>query len=771
MATTQFLLVTYDAPGGTGSLFAMWLPVSVLGLSGYRIFLQPPQGDVQTFDAAAATNQLTIPITIVAGFTVGIAVLVDGEAGPASAPLGLISAAPYMLAMIYDVAPAATLSLLWQAVNQSPVTGYVAVLEEVGTSNQWTRTPAAPPTSFDQTLDPARQYQATVRATGSNGVVQGPATAPLTAITASTQMLLMVYDLVPSAKLSLMWHAVGGVSGYVVVLDEVGTANQWNKTPSTAQTEFDQTLDPAREYRVTVRATNGDGVVQGPATVPLAAITASTRMESLIYDLTPSAKLSASWQPVNSGQVGGYVAVLSESGTANQWTATPADAEAEFDQTLDAGKDYQLAVRATGAGGIVQGPATAPLAAITTLPQILAMVYDTASDPMLTLAWTAVSQGGADDYIAVLAESGTTNQWITTPSVAHAQFEQFLGGINGYQATVRATASGGIVQGPATAPLAAITASTQMLSMTYDVSPSAALALTWQAVDQATVTGYLAVLSEIGTANQWNKTPTDAATEFDQALDTDKDYQVTVRAIGDGGVVQGPATAPLAAIATAPILTELDYNPGDFIVSWTQAGGDAIDGYAVIVANPTLSTAYPAGDTDQATLPITLDPAQTYSVVARATGAGGVVEGPPSAALAPLLTAPANPTLVYTGTGFSTSWTADANPAVGGYVAQLLRDGAVADEKAPAASPTGFDDTFDSGTVYASWVRSAGASVKGPWTSQAPGPYRSIATLSYDGLGRISTIARANAATTVFTFDPFGNLLNVSTTAGAGEGA
>jgi len=179
------------------------------------------------------------------------------------------------------------------------------------------------------------------------------------------------------------------------------------------------------------------------------------------------------------------------------------------------------------------------------------------------------------------------------------------------------------------------------------------------------------------------------------------------------------------------------------------------------VADAALSTTYPARDTDQTTLVVTLDSAQTYSVAARATGSGGVVQGPPSAPLAPLLTGPTHPVLAYTGSGFSTSWTADSNPAATSYAAQLLRNGSVAGEKDQAASPASFDDTLDAGTLYASWVRSVGTSVKGPWTSQAPGPYRNIATLTYDGLGRLTTVARTNAATTVFAFDSFGNIKTV----------
>lgn len=677
--TTQFLLVTYDP----GSLFVMWRSVApVMGLGGYRIFVQPPTGAAQTFDAGANDTTLNIPITITneTGYTISIAVLVDSAPGPQSTPLGLITATVFVMSMVYDIAPAAKLSLLWQPVNQSAVGGYVVVLAEVGTTNQWTQTPTAPQADFNQTLDAAHAYQATIRATGSDGVVQGPVTAPMTAITASTQILLMLYDVSPAAKLSL------------------------------------------------------------------------------------------TWQPVNNNLVTGYVAVLNEVGTSNQWTMTPDDPQTQFDTALDAMHTYQVTVRATGNNGVVQGPATTPLTAITAPTQILSMVYDTVPSMVLTLQWAVVKQGPVTGYVAVLSESGTTNQWIATPDVAQTQFAQALDTAHDYRVTVRATGNGGIVQGPATAPLTAITASTQIKSMTYIVSPAAQLTLTWQAVEQASVTGYVAVLDEVSTSNQWTKTPSTTQAQFIQTLDPAHSYRATVRATGGNGVVQGPDVAPLTAITVAPVLSELDYNPNDFVVSWAQIGGDAVTGYDVTIANGTQATTYPAGKPGQATLSVTLDPTLSYTVIVCATGAGGIVKGPPSLPLVPLLSSPTRPALAFTGSTFNASWTADSGHGVTGYTAQLLSNGEVADEKTPAASPATFTDPLNAGTVYASWVRSTGDKVKGPWTVQAPGPYRSLATLTYDGLGRLAKIARANAETTEFTFDSFGNIKTVRNTVAPAPG-
>jgi YD repeat-containing protein len=672
--TTQFLLVTYDP----GSLFAMWLPAQpVAGLTGYRIFVQPPTGAAQTFDAGVNATTLKIPVTITdqTGYTISIAVLVDGEPGPQSTPLALITSAAFVLSMVYDEAPAARLSLLWRGVNQTGVSGYVVVLDEVGTSNQWTATPTDPQAVFSQKLDTAYAYQATIRATGSDGMVQGPITAPLTAITASTQILLMAYDESPAARLSL------------------------------------------------------------------------------------------TWQPVNNSLVTGYVAVLNEVGTSNQWTSTPNDPQTQFDTRLDVDHTYSATVRATGNNGVVQGPATAPLTAITAPTQVLSMVYDTAPSTVLTLLWVAVNQGPVTGYVAVLSESGTTNQWIATPADAHTQFTQELKSAHDYRVTVRATGNGGVVQGPATTPLTAITASAQIQSMTYNVTPTAMLTLTWQAVVQAAVTGYVAVLDEVSTSNQWTETPSTPQAEFSQKLDTKYSYRATVRATGANGVVQGPATPPLTAISAAPVLSELDYNPNNFIVSWAQIAGDTVTGYDVTVALGAQTTIYPAGKTGQTTLSVALDPAKSYTVVACATGAGGIVKGPPSLPLTPLLSSPTRPALAFTGSAFNASWTADSAPSVTGYIVQLLSNGTVADEKTPAASPATFSDPLNAGTVYASRVRSSGDKVKGPWTVQAPGPYRSLATLTYDGLGRLTTIARANAETTAFTFDAFGNIETVRNTA------
>lgn len=575
-ATTQLLLVTCDP----GSLFAMWQPVNVPGLGGYRLYLTPPQGTPQTQDVLGGPTQFSWPIDLIGqgGYTLSIAVIVDGEPGPQSTPLPLITLSALVLSMVYDVTPAAQLGVLWRAVTQNGVTGYVVVLSD-GAGGQWTQRPSTPQTTFTQTLHTTKTYQVTIRASGSGGVVQGPVAGPLTAITAGAQMLSMVYDVVPATQLTLLWRAVTqpAVSGYVVVLDEVGTSNQWVATPAAPTTQFLQSLDSSKQYT----------------------------------------------------------------------------------------------------------------------------------------------------------------------------------------ATVRATGNGGVVQGPATTPLTAITLPVQMQSMAYSVSPAASLALIWEAVRQAAVSGYVVVLDEVGTSNQWSQTPATPQTEFQQTLDPTQTYQATVRATGSSGVVQGPAIAPLTAITATPALSLLDYNPNTFIVSWNTVSAATIAGYEITIADSSSTSRYPAGNSGQSTLPVTLDASLTYSVVVRAVDASGIVRGPPSPSLAPLLTGPTSPTLTYTGTAFSSSWTRDQNPAATGYLAQLLRNGANADQSTPAAPPAVFNDSFDSGAVYASWVRSTGTKVRGPWTQQAPGPYRSTATLTYDGLGRVKKIARANAVTTDITFDLLGNIRTV----------
>ncbi len=576
--------------------------------------------------------------------------------------------------------------------------------------------------------------------------------------TATTQLLLVTCD---PGSLFAMWQPVNvpGQSGYRLYLTAPQGAQQTRDVLGGAnQTTWPIDLVGQGGYALSVAVIVAGE--PGPQSTPLPLITTSTAVLSMIYDVTPSAQLSALWRPVVQTGVSGYVAVLSD-GAGGQWTQTPSAPQTTFTQTLDSTKTYQLTIRATGSSGVVQGPVTAPLTAITAATQVLSMVYDVVPAPQLTLLWRAMTQPTADGYVVVLDEVGTSNQWVATPAGPTTQFSQPLDPTQQYTATVRVTGNGGVVQGPATAPLTAITLPAQMQSMAYSVAPSASLDLIWEPVQQAAVTGYVAVLSQVGTGTQWNRTPQTPQAQFQQTLDPTQSYQATVRATGSNGVVQGPATAPLTAITAVPALSLLDYNPNSFIVSWNTVSGAGIDGYEVTIANATSTSRYPAGNSGQSTLPVTLDPTLTYSVVVRAIDASGIVRGPPSPSLAPLLTGPTNPTLTFTGTTFNVGWTTDQNPAATAYLAQLLKNGASADQSTPSAPPAVFSDAFESGTVYASWVRSTGTSVRGPWTQQAPGPYRSTATLTYDSLGRVKQIARANAVTTDITFDLLGNILTV----------
>lgn len=577
-------------------------------------------------------------------------------------------------------------------------------------------------------------------------------------MTATTQFLLVTCD---PGSLSAMWQQANapGQNGYRLYLTSAqGTTQTRDVLDGSTQTAWPIDLVGQGGYTLCIAVLVNDE--PGPQSPPLPLITVTAVVLSMVYDTGPNGSLSVLWRAVAQTGVSGYVVVLSD-GAGNQWTQHPTSAQTAFEQTLDSNKTYQLTVRATGSGGVVQGPVTAPLTAITASTQVLSMVYDVVPAPQLTLLWRAVTQPPADGYVVVLDEVGTSNQWVATPGGPTTQFTQPLDPKQQYTATVRVTGNGGVVQGPATAPLTAITLPTRMQSMAYSVTPSANLDLIWEPVGQPAVTGYVAVLNQVGTGNQWNRTPQTPQAQFQQTLDPTQNYQATVRATGSNGVVQGPATAPLTAITAVPALSLLDYNPNSFIVSWSRVTGTGIDGYEITITDATSTTRYPAGNSGQSTLAVTLDPTSTYSVIVRAIDASGIVRGPPSTPLAPLLTGPASPTLTFTGTAFNASWSTDHNPVVTGYMVQLLKNGASADQSTPTASPAVFSDALESGAVYACWVRSTGTDVRGPWTQQVPGPYRRTATLTYDGLGRVKKIARANAVTTDITFDLLGNILTV----------
>lgn len=578
-------------------------------------------------------------------------------------------------------------------------------------------------------------------------------------------ILLATYE---PGTLSVMWQPVQppGLSGFRLFV----------ATPGSAPQPFDagageislqvpiQISQPGTTVSVAALV-NGAAGPQGPA-VPV--LVEPPVLLLMSYDVVPSARLLVQWRAPLDSNVTGYVAVLDELGTSRQWSVASDQPSAAFAQVLDPAQSYQLTIRATAADGTTQGPVAGPHSPILAAAVMVLMTYDTAPQPVLTAQWRAPVGPPPAAYIAVLRQTGTPNIRSQTSTAPAAAFGGVLESGSDHVLTVRVTDAAGIIQGPPTPPLTAITEVPQLQVLLYDSSPQPTLTARWTAASQPQVQAWVAALSQAG-GPSWTRATTDPTARFEQALDPSQSYSITVRATEATGLVQGPPSAPVSAVLATPQLTGLDYDGGILSASWTQPAGAGIGGYTFFLAqNGGAPAAHPAGNDDHIAVSGTLDPGSAYAATVRATDAAGIAAGPASTPLAPLTSSPGQPKVKFTGSRLVAGWAADTHPEVTGYEARLVKNGA----PTPAAAVTGpsatFEDSLDANVIYGCQARSTGDRVKGPWGPAGPGPYRRRAVTTYDGFGRLTALAFAGGGTLAYGYDDLGNILSVSTTGETG---
>jgi hypothetical protein len=130
---------------------------------------------------------------------------VNSEEGAQSAALLLITSPVTVSSLTYDDTPAGRLSVTWQAVNQSSVSGYQVILSDP--KHQWVQTSTATQATFEQSLHVSRTYCISVRATGSAGTVFGPASAVMAPILSRVRLKSVSYATLPTPALTLTWDS------------------------------------------------------------------------------------------------------------------------------------------------------------------------------------------------------------------------------------------------------------------------------------------------------------------------------------------------------------------------------------------------------------------------------------------------------------------------------------------------------------------------------------------------------------------------------------
>ena len=665
--------------------------------------------------------------------------------------------APQITEVRYD--PGA-LTLGWAPMTASGLTGFRILLRQDGGDPQhWDVGATTYFHTVDQTLDPQSTYTAAV-ATLIDGA-PGDQSDWLPVILLAPQMMSVVYDIAPELGLGLRWAAVedDSVTGYTAVLIEEGGPTNTRSTGDTAAF-FEGTLHVNRSYTTSVRATAQYGIVMGPASTEYRPVLVTPQVSGLIYDIEPASVLTMRWGATGDPAVSGYAATLREAGAGHVDTVNTDALFARFEDVLDAAERYDATVRATSNDGIVQGPPSPALNPIVLQPAVSALVYDLSPDAVLTMRWGPVGDDQVDGYLAVLSVAGGSPE-TRTPSDTEAVFEGALDESKTYQAQVRATANNGVIEGPASQALAPILTTVALDLVDYD---GAGTTYTWQAAQDPAIVKYLAVLSTTGSSPQ-NRL-TDAVTaRFEGVLPVAATSAAYLRGTNEDGVVQGPDDSIAALVTAAPSLTELDYDIGALTPSWTAVEQTPVSGYRVEISDGGTPQQVDTGDVTQTTIDLTLSPARTWSVSVRPTGQR--LLGPPSGPLQPIVAQPARPALYYDGEAFPFYWGAVADPNVEGYQAELYQNGSLAGDKAVTEAEVTFARSIEAGLVYTARVRPTGDRLKGPWTEQAPGPFKMTQTYGRDAYGRIETVQIDTDDRLTYTIDAAGNVTDRSVGTGS----
>lgn len=391
-------------------------------------------------------------------------------------------------------------------------------------------------------------------------------------------------------------------------------------------------------------------------------------------------------------------------------------------------------------------------------PEISQVLYDPGA---LTVRWFPMSAPDLTGFRVFWQKAGASDpqHQDTGPDAQFAKVDQDL--TDGQYTTWVATLINGAV-GAQSDPLPVITVQPDMQQVAYDVSPEIGLTVRWAAVDAEGQTGYVAFLEEVeGTLKT---EPTSQLTAFfKQGLNFSRTYNVYVRASGYYDIIMGPSSTVYQPVLDTPMVVNLAYEvlpAAELTLRWSLINDPSVTAYLAILDNETDRTSTSEPTTQAfAVFAGALRESDDYKAYVRATGQGGVAQGPKSSKMVPIVAQAERAALNYTGTGFPFTWSAISYDGLTGYQVQFYEDDVVSDETVQETSVT-FIKTLQNGVVYRARVRGVATQVQGPWTALMPGPYGMSTVLSSDALGRIEQIEINNTSTIIYTIDDAGNVTN-----------
>ncbi len=521
-------------------------------------------------------------------------------------------------------------------------------------------------------------------------------------------VILAAYD---PGSLRVQWTLPeappSGLTGFqLIVTGSGGYSAQKDAAASATSTTVDADLsDASQTYQLTVSTLiNG---TPGDKSAPLDLIAEPLDLLLISYDVDPDS-LSVRWTPPVAPATGGLATLAGQGSTANK---TGSDGVSFAVSLSGGGADYTVTVRPIDDTGVVQGPPSVGYNPITNPLSLGHAIYDLSPD-RLTVSWIQPS-APATEGLATLDGGGSVRNGT---GATGAEIDVSLTGTGAdYDLTLRAISHGGKVQGPTGTTYHPIAKKLGVFSAVYDLDPDT-LTMEW-AQPAAPATEGLATLNSGGSLI--NKTGATGAVINETISGDGSGYILTLRAISNGGRIQGPSSPVYNPITTPLDLTVVyyDLSPTPVLtVEWNPLHGPATHGIATLSTPGKVATSI--GEVSAPIIETLEGDGSAYTLTTRAVAWGGVIQGPATPALTPIAEPLSLISLVYdlSPDTLSVRWAPPTGPATHGMATlvgpSLLR---YADGVDTATMEVSLETVLPEGQSYSLTIRPTdGGKVLGP---------------------------------------------------------
>lgn len=643
--------------------------------------------------SAAAPGSLGWTVAAVAGtsYAIDVAMVVAAAGGatsrsPSSPRIAVPMEVPQGATAAYD---GETVTIGFTLASSRPADGYRVSLAGSGGGTQTVEVGPGLPIAVPAALDLGQTWTATVTPRfGMVATISATAAVTLPAIAAPT-LTSVVYD---GTSLFLIWSpaTLPFLTGYQVAIG----ANAALVFPS-GRTSCVVPLAPSQATgNVTVT-----GLSRLRNTPPSAAVALATGTVE-ITALTIGANVVATWTA--GGSPASAMAELLVDGAVVRQIAGTATG-VTFPMPLPAGLPYRLRARPVSATGAVGMPGKA-VPFLTAAPTGLRVNYDGAT---LSASWDPIADPGVDGYWVTVTGAG-----LTAPARVAGNSWSMTLAAPGEVVTVAVAAAGGLVAGPAAAPVRALTAATSLMKVDFDGSTAT---MTWLRIPgaQSYVVRLFNDVEEVarGTTNQTSIVL--AAPESAAPLRT------SVAALASNS--SGPASGPIALARAGPIVAGAVADPGTgaVAVSWPAVAGATGYSTQFYLRGQPYGSAAPGPS--PAALPAELQGvAGVQAAVSIAAAAGNVaLTGPPGPRFDIPADRPQHLSVDYDGAAVSASWA--ALPGASRYRLSILDpSGATVAHQDSDGARTSLAFTPQGATAYSAVVQVLAAESTGP--PSQPGP-------------------------------------------------